>query len=459
MNSAMGPIHHLWRSTGFRLAFYYGLLVTITMLATLAIIYLQTAGVMYQRMARQVSATAQHMTARFDEGGAEAVAADIERALADGQNSDNEIFLLTDRQGAKVAGNIDPIPGGVTGLANEAQRRVTLSGAGVMSYLVTRRLPDGSVLVVGSDLRDQATLESLVMRASATAGAVALVLLIGGVFLFKQELERTVEKMRHTLARIAAGELRERVELSGEKDEFALLSDDINKMLDRIELLMDGVRHVSDNIAHNLRTPLMHILVQLRTAEHDESSSPAQRQTIAMAIREIEDLATVFEKLLQIAEAEAGARRRHFEPVDLHTIAHDILEFYDAVAEAQGATLRHEPSDPTMVLGDRDLLAGAMANLVDNALKYGGAGAVVRIGTQATQEHALVTVQDNGPGIPGAQRGRLGTRFLRLDRSTPGHGLGLASVGAIVALHGGHMRFDDAAPGLIVKMEFPAHGP
>lgn len=450
-------LQRLWRSVGFRLAFYYGLLVAITMLAALAIVYLQTVGVLHQRMARQVTGATQQLEARFADGGYAAVAAEISRSLGDGRDSDNEIYLLADPEGRVLAGNLDAAPEGAPFVGGPSQRRVRRADRLVTGYLLARQLPDGGMLVVGHDLRDQEAIESLIASASAAAGIVAVLLLIGGTFVFRQELERSVGNVRRTAARIAAGELEERVAIGPEDDEFALLSRDINAMLDRIQSLMDGVRHVSNTIAHNLRTPLMRILARLHAAQRDEASPPERSLAIAAAMQEVEELTLVFEKLLQIAEAEAGARRQHFGPVDLQRIADDVMELYDAVAEAQGATLQREPADPATVLGDRDLLAGAVANLVDNALKYAGTGAVVRIGTRTAHGLALLTVQDDGPGIPAAELPRIGQRFHRLDRRLPGHGLGLASVQAVIALHGGRLELADAAPGLRATLELPAH--
>ena len=448
----IGGLRRHWRSVGFRLAFYYGLLVAITMLAALAIVYLQTVGVLHQRMARQVELAAQQLMANVSEGSLEAAATAISTAMTDGSNSDSEIYLLTDREGRRLAGNLDSAPAAV---GEESQRRVVRNGRSVTAYLVTRALPEGGTLVVGQDLRDQEAIEALVASASVAAGIVAVLLLIGGTFVFRQELERSVGAVRRTAARIAAGELQERVAVSGEDDEFALLNHEINAMLDRIQSLMEGVRHVSDTIAHNLRTPLTRILVRVRTTEHADLPPAARQEAIGAAIREIEALTLVFEKLLQIAEAEAGARRSDFATVALHVIADDVLELYEAVAEAQGAVLRREPAGMALPTGDRNLLAGAVANLVDNALKYAGQGAVIHIGTQTLQDRVQLTVQDNGPGVPPAEQARLGTRFHRLERDTPGHGLGLASVQAVVALHGGRLRFEDAAPGLRAVIDLP----
>ena len=383
-------LRRLWRSVGFRLAFYYGLLVAITMLAALAIVYMQTVGVLQQRMVRQVAASMQQLMVRYDARGADGVAGEISNALSDGRNSDNEIYLLTDREGNKLAGNLDQMPSQAPDAGDGVHRRVVRAGQTVIAYLVMRPLPDGGLLVVGHDLRDQESIESLVASASAAAGIVAVLLLIGGTFVFRQELERSVGAVRRTAARIAAGELQERVEPSGEEDEFALLEHDINAMLDRIQSLMDGVRHVSNTIAHNLRTPLTRVLVRLRAAEAGLGEDDPQREAVATAIRELEELAVVFEKLLQIAEVEAGARRQQFAPVALHVIADDVAELYEAVAELRGIALLREPTDMAMALGDRDLLAGAAANLLDNALKYAGSGATGRLRTHTVDRRAEV---------------------------------------------------------------------
>lgn len=444
-------LRRLWRSVGFRLAFLYGFLVAVTMLVALGVVYLQTVGVMHARMERQLAAELQKLLQRFDQGGVEAVAAEMARALADRRDADTEIYLLAASDGRVIAGNIDKAPDATPG---STPRRVERDGETVTAQVVTHRLADGGLLVVGHDLRDQEAIESLLGNASAAASIVAMLLLVGGVFVFREQLERSVGEIRRTAARIAGGALNERVALSGTDDEFELLSQEINRMLDRIESLMDGVRHVSDTMAHNLRTPLTRVLLQLRGAQ--QGSTAHQQEAIATAIGELESLAGMAHKLLQIAEAEAGARRRAFEAVALDTLVEDMVELYGAAAQAQGLALQHDPMAAVRVMGDADLLAGVVGNLLDNAFKYAGAGAVIRIGTAQLGDRAVLAVQDDGPGIAAADLDRIGTRFLRLDTRQPGHGLGLAGVRAVVALHGGSVRFADARPGLIVQVELPA---
>ncbi|WP_225784148.1 HAMP domain-containing sensor histidine kinase [Xenophilus sp. Marseille-Q4582] len=452
MSRPAGLLRQLWRSMGFRLAVHYAVLVGITMLAALAIIYLQTVGTLHQRMARQVSATAQQLAAQFEDEGVEAVKHSIARAMVDGRSTDEELLLLADAQGTPLAGNLDalPPPGA------DGQRYVLRDGRSVRGWIIVRALPQGHVLVVGQDLGEQEALEELIISASAAAALVAMLLLAGGIFVFRQEIERSVGAVRRTAARIAAGDLRERVRLSsGQEDEFALLERDINAMLDRIQSLMDGVRHVSDTIAHNLRTPLTRVLTRLREAGADDVPAPQRQAAIHAAIDELQELNRVFEKLLQIAEAEAGARRQRFARVALEAVVADVAELYDAVAEDLGATVRQAHEDTLPVLGDRDLLAGVVANLLDNALKYGGPGCTVELRTAWLDGQAVLTVQDDGPGVPPEALARLGERFLRLQPERPGHGLGLASVQAVVALHGGVLRYENAAPGLRVRVALP----
>jgi signal transduction histidine kinase len=442
-----------WRSAGIRLVLDYGLLLTITMAATIAIVYLRTVDVLYKGVAREVMAVERKLQGDFDNGGLVALEQAIDDALHDGKNLDTELFLLSDREGRRLAGNLDARLANDDDFSDGMRRRVTRAGQGITAYLMVRRLPDGHVLWVGNDLRDEQAIEALVTNGIAIAVAVAAILLTGGLLLFNRELERRVGAIRSTLAQVSAGAMAQRIGLIQGDDEFALLGRDINKMLDQIESLMNGVRHVSDTIAHNLRTPLTRILLRLRALADAGDLDPRVQQRLSDAIADIEGLTQVFEKLLQISEAEAGALRRRFEPVSVDAIARDVLEVYDGVS---GATLNWEPAQAARALGDPDLLAGALVNLVDNALKYAGPCSRVAVGTRLQDGMVALTVTDNGPGIPPQQRAQLGTRFVRLDRAMPGHGLGLASVRAVVALHGGQLAFEDAAPGLRVCILLPA---
>jgi signal transduction histidine kinase len=229
-------------------------------------------------------------------------------------------------------------------------------------------------------------------------------------------------------------------------------------MLDRIGHLMDGVRHVSNAIAHDLRTPLSRVRARLDEAVRRPSTAASLREAATGAIESIDQLMLLFDKLLQIAEAESGMRAKSFEAVDLGAITKDMVELYDATAEERGVSLKPGGAGPVVAAVDRNLVASAVASLIDNAIKYAGPGATVEVGAYAQPRGAEIVVRDDGPGIPAAERPRVVERFYRLDHSRhlPGNGLGLSIVSAIATLHGGALRLEDAAPGLRARIVLPA---
>jgi signal transduction histidine kinase len=441
---------------GFRIAFYYGLLVTITMLLTVSIIYTQTIGVMSSGIIRQLQSSNQKFVAVYEKSGQQSLVAEIERTLLTQGNGTTDLFLYLDYKGQKLVGNFDLPLLKKENVEINGQRTVLLDGINVQAQLVSDLLSDGSQLLVGSNLRDLESFDNLVKKGISAACGVAVVFLIGGLLLFRQELERSIKTIRHTLVRVAHGELKERVAPLGQQDEFALLGNDINKMLDQLELLMSGISHVSNTIAHNLRTPLTRIHLRLRNIANEVSPAAEHRADIEATLRDIEDLTSVFEKLLQIAETEAGSSRIALTKIQPSSVVTEALDYYQTVAEATGAKLLWECVGRGSIQGDAELLSQAIANLIDNALKYGGHGVTVTLRCETLRDQIHITVSDNGPGIPSSAMDRVGTRFFRVDRTTAGHGLGLASVGAIVALHKGKLAFEDAQPGLKVTVSFPA---
>ena len=448
-----------WRSVSLRLAFFYGVLVTIIMMVTVSIIYLRTVTVFYRNMERQVAISMGELKARFEAEGGRSLAHEIDQQLLYNASEASDLFLLLGPDGSKLAGNLDQAPQDPVHLDSSGRTLVVRDGKPAIVYLRLSELSDRSRLYVGNDLQDQESLESLVASSIAVASGFALLLLGVGLFVFRAELGQSLEPLRGTLARVAAGDVGVRVPASRDRDEFAMLGGDINRMLDRIEALMGGVRHVSDTIAHNLRTPLTRILLGLRDWADGESLSPERRGRLELTLREIEDLIAVFEKLLHIAESEAGGARAQFGPVVLAGVVREVLDYYEVLADAAGARLLFDPGcDPdASILGDADLIAQALANLVDNALKYGGAGCQVSVSIRAGADLVTVAVSDDGPGVPAQRIGQLGDRFFRLDPQVQGHGLGLAAVTAIVATHGGRLHFENMQPGLSVRMELPRH--
>jgi signal transduction histidine kinase len=443
-----------WGSIAFRQALIYGALVLVTMGTLLGVFYQQTVGVWQRQIDRQIDTSSERLVSYFERSGADALATRINELLGDGIDSDTEIYLLVDPHGNKLAGNLSLSPM-LTSARAILEQNIVRAGRTSQGRLRVTGLSNGGMLVVGRDMRDQYQLQRSIRRACLFGAAVALLMAIGGALLFRHQLERRIGAIRQTALQIERGDLSQRVPVSQQEDEFARLSRDFNSMLDRIHALMEGVRHVSNSIAHNIRTPLSRILARLHKAQKLGSQEELAAAT-GSAIREIEDLNVVFDKLLRIAEVESGARRQSFAPVSLNAIAINVLELYDPVAEAKGLTLTHALGGNPFAAGDGDLLANAMANLLDNAIKYTAAGGAIHVDTQRGPAAVAITVRDNGRGIPDEERTRVGTRFHRLDRSVPGWGLGLASVIAIARLHGGSLLLEDAAPGLIARLTLPA---
>jgi len=316
--------------------------------------------------------------------------------------------------------------------------------------------PKGYRLLVARGVSDAALFRERVKAALLWAGLLALCAGIGGGAVMGRSLLRRVEEVNRTAERVMGGNLSERVPLRGTSDEFDQLATNLNNMLDQIERLMAGIREVSDNIAHDLRTPLSRLRARLELSLLGAPDAAAQSEAVRAAIDEADRLLTTFNALLNIAEAESGTRRNAAEPLDLAQTARAAAELYEPVAEEQGCALKLDVEPGIMILGDRHLLSQAVANLLDNALKYGGGE--VTLSAHQHDGRAALEVSDSGPGIPEGEREAVLDRFVRLEpsRSTPGNGLGLSLVRAVARLHNGTIQLGDNHPGLTVRLEFAA---
>ena len=275
---------------------------------------------------------------------------------------------------------------------------------------------------------------------------------LAGGYALSRTVTRRLDVINEASRKIMAGELGRRIPASGSGDEFDELVSHLNAMLDRIQALMDDVRRVSDNIAHDLKTPLTRLrneLESIREGLGDDAS--AER-----ALQEADSLLATFNALLRIARIESGSRRAGFAEVDLAVLARDVVELYQPLAEDKGLQFHADVNGEVRLRGDRDLLFQAIANLVDNAIKYTPAPGRVSLALESG-DNARVTVADSGPGIPEAARGKVFERFYRTEdsRRTPGSGLGLALVRAVVQLHDGQVRLEDNDPGLRVRLDLP----
>lgn len=450
----MTPLRH---SMVLRMAAGYGLLLLLSVGLVSAIFYVGTAGLLARNIDKQLALTERRLAQIHDHLGMAALHQEIHTLLTDDQDVNTEIYQLFGADGTAQIGNLATDRQLAAAPEGLAERRVIRQGHDTPGRLLTHRFADGSVLIVGRDLQDQRDLERMILTALAVGGAIALCLALGGAWLVRTQLQRQLLAIHRTTAEVATGRLDQRIAVGRSRGEFAVVAHDVNRMLDEIERLMHTVRNVSNAIAHDLRTPLARIRAALEDALRSPPPHEPLPESAQYAIDELDGLSAMVEKLLQIAEAEAGVRRQRFDLLPLGEVLGDLVELYQPAAENQDMRLSLDVQGQPQVLADRDLLASVMANLLDNALKYAGAGAHIRVNSHLRPEQVVIEVADNGPGMPAEALGRATERFFRGDasRSRRGNGLGLSIVAAVVALHRGTLHLEDAQPGLRVVIALP----
>lgn len=321
---------------------------------------------------------------------------------------------------------------------------------------VERRLDDGARLIVGRDVEDIDDRDEIFSVAAAWLVAIASALAIGGSIAMSRAIGRRIDAVTQTARRVMAGRLTERIPLRGTGDDFDELGRTLNEMLGRIEEALESVRRVSDNVAHELRTPLARLhadLDDLRSAGDEGERQRLAEQALVEAVR----LQSIFDALLRIARIESGRHDAGFRSVDLSTLLADAVEFHLPDAEARGQKVENHITAGLTLDADPNLLFQAVSNLLDNAIKYGGDGGAVTVGAERTDAGVTIDISDTGPGIPPDYRQKVTERFFRLPATAgePGTGLGLSLVSAIVALHNGQLHIGDASPGTRVRLVFP----
>jgi signal transduction histidine kinase len=436
-----------------------GLMVLVSLLVVAAVFYLGTIGVLGRSTDRLVDSLSTQLLEGFTGHATAELVAALEAQLRDGTDSDSEVLLLLAADGRRLAGNLPDWPHRSAPRDELLTRQVNRRGTRVDVRFVQRERADGTLLVVGRDLREQESIRELVLRALLLGCAIAVVLGTLTASAFRRHIDRRIGRIRRAALDVGhRGDLSGRVLVSG-RDEFARLGHDINRMLDRVDALVDGVRHVSNAIAHDLRTPLSRLRGRIDPAVTRTLDRDALLEVLASATMDIDDLIALFERLLQIAEVESGVRAGDSGRTDLAALAADLCELYEALADASGVTLRLiRPDGKVPVRGDRGLLANAVANLLDNAVKHAGRGSTVTLEVRQGVTEVVLEVHDDGPGVPEAALPHLAERFFRVDssRGASGHGLGLATVAAVVAAHDGRLEFRNRSPGLAVRITLAA---
>jgi signal transduction histidine kinase len=445
------------RSASLRFAALFGIVFALSAMTLVAFLWFSTANLLDRQVEAAINADAQGLVERWSEGGIPALLLTIQERL--GENVDDDaIYEVSDPVGHWVAGNLGRWPPNVESPGIFYELQVTRAGTHSLADVRRYDLPGGFRLLVGRDVRGRVELRRLLTNALFSSMLVIAGLGAIGAYVIRGLFRRMVAEVSATAEAIAGGDLSPRVRRSGRGDEFDRMAESINTMLERIAKLMDGVRQVSNAIAHDLRTPITRARARLEDAALHAGSEAELRAGVERAVSDLDNVTAVFQALMRIAEIEVGARRSAFAEVDLGPLLADLAELYGAVAEENGLSLVLEVPDTLTILGDRDLLQQAVANLLDNAIKFSPDGGRIALRAARVDRFVCLSVADQGPGIPEADRPRATERFFRGEtaRSTPGSGLGLALVQAVALLHEGSLSLEDAHPGLRATLRLPA---
>ena len=392
---------------------------------------------------------------------------DYERAGRDGlidairrRSSGEHVYLLVDPSMTALAGNLAEWPPAVRAASGWAEFRTAGTSPGATGQPLLRAmvetLPGGDRLLVGRDISDLDSFTAQIR--TAVMSGLALIFVVGvvaGTLVTRRTVGR-IESINATSQAIMRSGLDKRIPLRGSKDEWDRVAENLNLMLDRIETLMAEVKEVSDNVAHDLRTPLTRMRGRLEKAYHGQRLADDDQALIGDTIADLDAVLRIFSSITRIAQIETQARKGAFRTVNLAEIASEVVELYDAAAEQDGTRLAVVGDREVLVTGDRDLIFDAISNLVDNAIKHGRAGGQVVVASENSDGGPVVSISDDGNGIPAEQREQVFKRFYRLEQSryTPGNGLGLSLVAAVARLHGARIEMLDNAPGLKAKLWF-----
>lgn len=435
------------RARAFRIAIAFALAITVATSAVFVLIYVKVSTADVERVGALLVDESAKGVGDSDERLRRALDLRITRDLRR-----LDYVALFDAKGGLVFGNVPAMP--TIAVDGQAHRVAEFplsesNGKADPAIFVARRRPDGGVLLLGRSLMEVYALRETVSRALATAlgPTVLLILAIGA--LFASRASRRLARIRKTIADIMNGDLGARLPETGEADDINQVARAVNLMLDEINRLLDQLKSVGDNIAHDLRSPIAVARAKIERGLKEGSTVEDRREAMADALAHLDRAAVTIAALLRISAVENGPREKSFEELDLSSICAGVFEFYEPLAQANSIELTIDAPKPTLVRGDRDLMREAISNLVDNAIKFTPADGKVRIEAATVEGRPIVRVSDTGPGIPPQERENVFQRFYQLERDgrSSGHGLGLSIAETIAKLHGFNLTVEDNNPG------------
>lgn len=457
---------NLFRTTAFKLTAIYLVIFTVFAGFVLGYVAWNAKRLLDDQIRSTIDAEIRGLAEQQRLGGIRRLVNIIERRS---RGPGASLYLVTTPVGERLAGNVEALQPGALDRPGESEIEYSRSSDTIdtPSRALVRvfMLPAGFRLLVGRDLEERERLGVVIRRAAGWSLLLVFVLGCFASWFVARRVLKRVDDMTETAQSIMAGDLKGRLAISGTGDELDRLALNLNAMLDRIGELMTGMQEVSDNIAHDLKTPLTRLRNRAEEALRSARTPDELRAALDASIDEADNLIRVFNALLMIARLETGRINDSMAELDLSEIVSGLAELYEPLAEEAGLSIVAEVAPDLHVSGNRELIGQALANLIDNALKYGQplgeAAPVVRVAAAPADSQIELSVSDHGPGIPEADRGRVLERFVRLDqsRSKPGFGLGLSLAAGVVRLHGGQLRLEDNAPGLRVVMLLPKAPP
>lgn len=451
------PLH---KSLAFKFTLTYTLLFAASVAFVFAVVGALTSRSMEDEIRKVVEREAHSLAAEYRAAGEATAASLVERRLRRG---DSAYYLMRSGDGKIAIGNVrdasstvGPFISRVVVISADASPDTGDGSREIIGYGII--LSDGTYVMAAEALDWLESVHAATRDAFLVAGALSVLLGVAGGWFMSSGVLHRISAINAAAEGIMSGRFETRIPLRSEGDEIDALTANLNLMLDRIQSLMENLEQVSSDIAHDLRTPLTRLYQRLEGAQAQQLSSGQLRAEVGEAMRESEALLDTFSALLRIAQIESGSRRAGFKPVELSEAIELVAATYRAVAEDEEHQLTSDVQHGISVVGDRELLLQMASNLVENAIRHTNRGASVHIGLERRGLDARLTICDNGPGIPEHEREKVLRRFYRLEssRTTPGSGLGMALVAAVVELHGGRLELGDSKPGLVVGVELPA---
>ena len=447
------------RSAGLNFALAYGLVFVISAGAFLSFIWWNTTGQLDRQVELAVQVDAADLSHRWAQGGPPALSLAIQDRL-DQNVDDDELYLLVGPDGRKFAGNLPGWPVVISQMDQFYELAIKRDGFRTNAKMHAYALTQGFRMIVGRDVRGRQLVRHVLTDTLIWAWVMVSLLAAGGALAIRRIFRQVVRSIARTTAAVAQGDLSQRIPLTG--NETDLVAQTVNTMLERINRLMDGVKQVSNAIAHDLRTPIARARARLEDANRTATSAEELHAAIDRAVMDLDRVTSIFEALLRIAQLEAGARRAAFTVLDIRPLLEGLSELYEASVEDAGLRLDFRAGAVQPVNGDPHLLQQAVANLLDNAIKFAPPGTTITLSVDMQGERLAITVADQGPGMSEDDLGRASERFFRAEtaRNTPGAGLGLSLVQAVMSLHGGALELkagevQTGQPGLSATLLLP----